>query len=388
MLLRLAALLALATSVFFIQSAALPILEQNFKVRQWPTVDADVTARFIDRSAGATTGPGRSKLLAPELQVEYRYEVNGTVHRSVHNTPGAEEWSPAGPDLVTKGEASYKRRGHYDPADPSQMIIPKPLGFANYWPILFWAPIGAIGLVGFVLRKPGRSRRMPRHDIAKGWHRLRPKYSMHYRANAAWAIALVCNSILIFSAYDYWTSEPRIRSTPASILMALGMVPGLIIVAFAIYYTWMATRVGEARVSIDTVNVTPGTRLAARFEIPIKANVDLEHVVVSLVRINSAFVAGSTGIRYRDRIEWEERIDRSVGKRAQAGTHVTFEQRFLIPADAAPSSVSGILGPWISWEIHIQLHLANGPDYRVKFPLSVDHPSLASKAKGDNLPAS
>ena len=29
-------------------------------------------------------------------------------------------------------------------------------------------------------------------------------------------------------------------------------------------------------------------------------------------------------------------------------------------------------GPWIEWEIRVEFHLDNGPDYRGKFPLVME----------------
>src|SRR4051812_47831209 len=110
MFLRIAALLALAVSVLFLQRAVDPILEQNRKVREWRPVEASVTARFVDRSArggvASATRPAAGQAPAKHLEVEYRHAVDGTVYKTLHPNAHADEWAPAGGTPVSEGQAS------------------------------------------------------------------------------------------------------------------------------------------------------------------------------------------------------------------------------------------------------------------------------------------
>jgi hypothetical protein len=149
------------------------------------------------------------------------------------------------------------------------------------------------------------------------------------------------------------------------------MLPGVIALGLAVYYSWTARRVGDARVWVSTPRAKPGQRVVAKFELPIKADVDLEHVVVSLACVRSEF-RGSR-LRFSERVVWEQRHERSLAnrRRASAGDRVEFEQRFDVPGDAGLSFAGGVFGPWIDWEFRVQFHLGNGPDYRGKFPMVV-----------------
>lgn len=376
MLLRLAALVTLAVSAFCLHRAAQPIFDQNARVRQWPAVDAtvEVTAPAVAPLPGAGRRPPVDPANDGRFRVVCRYEVAGNVYRKSLPDPRAADWMPAGPALVTDGKGSYTRRGHYDPASPGQLFFPKAFGLGDYLPVFIWSPLFAVGFGGLFLRKPGRSAASPADRAGEGWHRLRPKYSMRYRANGAWGVAVVCNLLLGVAAYDYFTGEPRTRSFMSNALACLALTPGIVASGLAIYYSWMSRRVGEPVVSVDALRLRAGERLAVKVELPLRRDLDVEHVRVSLVCIRSAFENTGSGPGWRERAVYEEHAERSVGQRGRQGTRVSFEQRFRVPADAEPSSLShaGIRGPWIDWYVEVRLHLDDGPDYRGRFPMTVD----------------
>ena len=378
MLLRITALILLAAAASVLHYAASPILEQNQKVKDWPAVDARVTARFVEGSVraksddgGGATRPSLGELPPANLVVEYRHEANGVIYRKVRPTPRTEELVPAGPNLMTDGEGSYTRKAHYDPAKPSELFIPKAFGLGDYGQIFFWGPVFALGFGALVLRKPGRSLRTATAPAERGWHRLQPKYSIRHRVSGAWGVAITCNLIAGWAAYDFLTGEPRTRSSLTSALACVALLPGFVAAGLAVYYSWMARRAGDARVWIDAPRATPGTRLAARFELPLRADVDVEKVVVTLACVRSEF-RGS--LRFTDRVTWEQRFERARAprRRAAAGGKMEFEQRFEVPPDAQPSFAGGVTGPWIEWELRVEFHLIDGPDYRGKFPLVME----------------
>jgi hypothetical protein len=372
MLLRIAALLTLAASVYFIGRAAEPIVEQNRKVRQWAPVDAMVTARFVggDGTGGASTRPSES-LATPRLQVRYRYQAGPDIFNVSIPSPRADEWLPGGPRLVTEQQGSYTRRGYQDPQRAGALFFPKPLGLRDYWQIFLLAPFLGLGFGGLVaLRKPRRVVRAAGAARAErgGWHPLPSKHSIRHRASAAWGVAIVCNVVAGLAAYDYFTAQPRTRSFASDMLVGVALLPGLGVLSFAVYYSSLARRAADARVWIDGPRAAPGTRLAAKVELP--ARPDLEHVVVSLVSTRSEFVRSR--LRVREHVVWEERAERSIARRrAAAGDRIEFEQRFTVPADAQPTSAGSVFGPSIEWQIRVAFHLDNGPDYCGKFPLVV-----------------
>lgn len=382
MILRLAAALTLAASMFFLHRAATPIFEQNAKVRRWPATDVTVTIRFIEtpvrRRPGSSPGGGESKLGAlPAVNtvIELRHQVGGHIFTTTRFNPRTEEIAPvAGPDLFTMRQASYVRPGHYHPERPGELFMPKAFGFGDYAPLFLWAPAFALGFGGLFLRRPGRAATALMDRATKGWYRVPPKYSIRYRARGAWGVAVVCNALLGLAVFDYFTGEPRARTTSSDVLVCLATLPGVITIGLAVYYAWMARRVGEPRVSVDAVRVRPGERLAVRVELPLKRELDLEHITVGLTCVRGAFENTGHGPGWRERELYAERVERDVGRRAGAGTRVWCEQRFQVPPDAAPSSLShaGFAGPWIDWYVEVRCHLDNGPDYRGRFPVTVE----------------
>ena len=376
MILKVATLLVLATSLFLLQRAAGPIIEQNRKVRTWPAVEVRAVAKFVDAPPARQRAAAKAGIPAPrDLQLVYRYEVDGVVHRQPRFTPRTEELAPLGPlgpEVFEGGEASYTRRGHYNPVKHQELFLPNPLGFSDYWPIFFWGPVLGLGFGGLVLRKPGYSSAVAMERAEKGWYRLRPKYSIRLRASGAWGVAIVTCVVTGVAAHDYFEGEPRAHTAVSNSLVLAGLIPGLIALGLAVFYTWLAQRVGEPRVLVDSTRLTPGSRFAVKIELPTKADVDLEQVTVSLACVRSEFTGPRA--RFRERVIWEDAVERAIGnrRRSPAGGRVTFEQRFTVPPDAVPSLRGGFTGPWIDWEVRLRFRLDNGPDYRGKFPVTVD----------------
>lgn len=374
MVLRFTALLLMATSLFMLQHAAKPIVEQNRKVQAWPAVEVTVVGRFTDERPYLSARPKPPGLSAPQLQIVYRHEVAGQVFRLSRFNPRTEELAPLGPALLEKGEASYTRRGHFNPAKPSELFLPESFGVGSYWLVFFWGPVLGLGFGALVLRKPGYSLDAggAARRVEKGWHRLPQKYSIRHRARGAWGVAVVTCAVTGLAAYDYFTGEPRRHTLLSNAVVILCLAPAAVTLGLAMYYAWLARRVGDARVMADAAHATPGSRLAVKVELPAKADIDLEQVTVSLACVRSEFTGPR--FRFRERVIWEHVVERSLTprRRLEPGHRVTFEERFTLPAEADHTFRGGFFGPWIDWEVRLHFRLDNGPDYRGKFPITVD----------------
>ena len=400
MILRFAALVTLAASAYFLQRAADPIFEQNAKVRQWPATDVTVTVRLADPPArgpatGATTGRSISSgnrdaaaggATANRL-VEQRHEVAGQVFRTTRFNPPDDEWPPAESESGADRQAGHVRRGYYDPNRPGQVFVPKAFGFRDYLPVFVGAPLFAAGFGGLLLGK----RRRPASTAAsgrgggKGWLRLTPARSGGHRARAAWCAAVVCNLLIGLAVYDYFTGQPRARSALGDTLVCLGAAPGLLAVGLAAYLSRAAGRVGEPSVSIDSPRLRPGERIAVKVELPPTRDLDLEHVGVALVCVRSGTItvtgtgtgdggraSPGPGPGSREEEVYADRAERAVARRP-GPARPTFEQRFRVPPNAEPSSLARAgRAPRVDWFVEVHFHIVDGPDYRGRFPVTVE----------------
>ena len=387
MTLRLAALITLAAAVFFLQRAADPIFEQNDKVRQWPAVEVTVTVRFV-RDVPARRrrwrrqrrcGQRVSEIPAASLQVEQRHEVDGQVFRTLRPNPRAEDSGGSGLGVARAGRRRYVRRGHYDPQRPGQVFFPTAFGFRDYLPIFIWAPLlrhrhsPACSCAGRAAR-----RRRPSTGRSKGWHRLRPKYSMALPRRGAWSVAILCN--LPARRWPPTTTSPAspARARPVSnVLVCLATAAGrghdrpggLLLVDVA------ARRRADGQ---RRRGPRPPRRAAGRegrSAAPPRPRPRARHG-----RIDSASVtrwrtpaSAPAGASARCTPSGSTATSATAGR--PAGNRVTFEQRFRIPPDAEPSSLShaGLPGPWIDWYVEVDVHLdGDGPDYHGRFPITVE----------------
>src|SRR4051794_33814804 len=135
MLLRMVSLIVLAASVYALGRAVEPIVDQNRKVRQWPSVDAAVTVRPAGAVQPATTmrtttmstmpagaRAGGATPRAESVVVTYRYGLGGVVFRNRLFAPPTADWLPADSQPGPDGEVTYTRRGYYDPASPGELF--------------------------------------------------------------------------------------------------------------------------------------------------------------------------------------------------------------------------------------------------------------------------
>lgn len=202
MALRLVALLILSASIMLLHRAASPILEQNQKVREWPSVDASVTL----------------KNGTPHRLLEYRYVVGRTIHNTVHVVREERDLAPFGPSIQTG--STFTHWGYYNPAKDGEMFFPRPFGFADYWQVFLWGSTLAIGFGGVVIRKQ----------------------TDRYRASSAWGVTIVSGVICGLAINDYFNGTPRTHGPISNALMTLGMLPSLVALAFAVYFTSRAKR--------------------------------------------------------------------------------------------------------------------------------------------------
>ena len=343
MLLRITALILLAVAASVLHYTASPILEQNQKVRQWPSVDATVTARFVEDTPRAKTGCRRRHAPVhgatagdePRRRVPPRGRTASSTAGS-SPTPRSEELAPAGPNLVTDREASYTRRAHYDPAKPNELFIPKAFGLGDYGQIFFWAPVFALGFGALVLRKPGRCAD---HRDGPGRAGLAPppaevldpaprqrglgRGDRVQRDRGVGRVRLphrrAADAVHAHHRPRLRGAAPRLRGGRARGLLLVDVSPG-----------------GGLRVWVDAPRATPGTRLAARFELPLKADVEIEQVVVTLACVRSEFTGPR--MRFTDRVIWEQRFERAA--RASPPRHGGRPGRLRATLRSAPRTPS------------------------------------------------
>jgi hypothetical protein len=378
MLIRFVALIAVAAAVFVLVQAGQPIVDQNRKVREWPSVEVQVAAK-IDLSEGtpvtqpvtrsstspstqatATTLPTtRASMTAapstgahePAVVIRYRHDVGGTIYQSFRRRSLKEPFEEREflePALSTGGVASYRTRGVYDPAKPEELFLLQPFGLRTYLPIFAAAPLLGIGFGALVMHKRARaSVRLARPRLAegeKGWHRLTPANILPgHRAAGAWGAAIVCNTVVGFALYDYFAALPRAHSPLTDVLAALSVLPGVAILGVAVAFSRSARRHGEVRAWVNEMPAKPGERFAIKCEVPVDpAFADAERMVVVTVKCVN-----------RGKTVWEERTERSVAGRGKQDGRATFEQRFTIPGDVGSRESSENQPERIDGEVRI-----------------------------------
>jgi hypothetical protein len=368
LLLRFVALLAVAAAVFVLVQAGQPIVDQNRRAREWPSVEVKVAAKVIDPSelmpmtqpsTRSSTAPGTQPTTStttlaatrasitvappaagphePAVLLYHRYALGGDVHQRVRRRPlrenfeGRELLEPA---LSTSGFASYTTRGVYNPANTQELFVLQPFGLRTYLPIFAAAPLLGVGFGALVMDKRTRTgARMARRfgEGEKGWHRLTPANILpRHRAAGAWGAAIVCNAVVGFALFDYFAASPRAHSALADVLAGLSALPGVAILVVAVMLSRTARRRGEVRAWVNEMPVKPGERFAVKCEVPVdRAVADAERTVVVAVKCVN-----------RGKTVWEEREERSIAGRGKQDGRATFEQRFTIPLDVVASESS------------------------------------------------
>ena len=183
---------------------------------------------------------------------------------------------------------------------------------------------------------------------------------------ALWVFAIVWNAVAIPIA---WTMKPQAsRDNPATLLIFLFPLAGLLVLIAAIYHTIQQARFGSSVCHLDRVPIVPGRMFRGDLELKtdlVPANgYHLRLALMNLVTTRSGTRRSTT-----ERVAWDEQIvvEASAAMRSPMGTRVPFQ--FATPPDAHPTDDRNYNNRYL-WRLMATADLP-GVDFSAQFELPV-----------------
>lgn len=183
---------------------------------------------------------------------------------------------------------------------------------------------------------------------------------------AAGIVAIVGPVIVVFASAR---QEPEVRPW----FWGAWLVMLVALVAASAWYGFALSRVRDARLSIDTKQLSLGAPLRVRFEQRARRPLQIGGMTVDLVCTSTRYVDEFMhGKRRRQRVVSEahrQRVAALPAKSVRAGELLATEQIVVVPPDAPPTDEH--TNPKFTWALVVHTAIDGSPDYHASFPVRV-----------------
>lgn len=364
-----AALFMLIPAVFVAIGAGMA-WRQHRKITTYQPAPATVLATRVDRHVSHNSRGGSSVSYKPV--VRYRYEAGGQTHESEEILPvsqsSSQSWARS---IVSRYKAGQRTTAYHDPADPSSAFLLRQYTFFPYvfilFPMIFF--VVAIGVAGALRLSDEPAPPAPQAD---GWFAVRPQLRVADKRRRARFVAAVWWSVGVAACGHYfsvaaWPWE-MLAVVATAIYAALGCVP----LGLAIYYALLQRHVRDATLLINTQRIRLGDQITVLVEQPLRADRFIEELSASLVCEESIKYQSGGKTRFQTRTRHEDCAVVLQKHAGRARETLSAQQAFTVPHDQPPSSPPGQKQyPRYAWRVEVKTAIADGPDYRARFPIAV-----------------
>ena len=157
-------------------------------------------------------------------------------------------------------------------------------------------------------------------------------------------------------------------------LVVTGSLGALLLVPIGTicWYTILLREVGDAVVSLNVASITIGQAFKVRVTQPIRANIQVPELELSLVCEVTTQSYGNGRRRLTTSLAYEAKQPGVADNYMRAGEQIIANAQFTIPTGQPASSPATNRGyPRLDWQIRVRTRLASRPDYRAKFPVLI-----------------
>jgi hypothetical protein len=187
---------------------------------------------------------------------------------------------------------------------------------------------------------------------------FRPYLALRNSASAALGVFAVVGGVALV---DYFGRARRPEGTAVLVLLAWLCLLARLLWAVA-KRTWVARRLGEARLAIQPSYPEAGRMLRVLYEQPVGADLHVRAVDLTLIAERTTIRRRAGRLRSRTERVVRQRLRVPIDGRAWPGTGIRVEGGF----DVSPDGVAK--GGFLSWRIEARTRLL-GPDYETRFPI-------------------
>ena len=339
---------------------------QHRKIATYRPVEAVVLSKTVESHRG-----NKSTTYTPI--VEYRYTVDGqsyTARRVLPvNLSSGYGWATS---VIAPFSVGQTTRAYHDPNNPAEAFLLRQYSFFPYIFILF--PMVFVALLMGAVIGGGASLRAPPEPIVQpdGWFELQPTSLVAQRQRAVRSLAAAWFAVGAVAAGHYFVAAAPKYGTEAVVATSIYVVLGGVPLGLAVYYARLRRSVDDARLTVNTPQFRRGVEFKARADQMIHQDLHIQELSLGLAcdEVTQTRSGGKTTISTRTC--YTDRLPVIPEAHERAGNNLTAVATLRIPPDQPLSSPANEKGyPRYCWRIEVATRIANGPDYRAKFPIRV-----------------
>jgi hypothetical protein len=344
---------------------------QHRKITTYQSVTATVLGTRIERRVSHSKN-GTSTTYKPI--VTYRYAVRGTDYVSDEVLPLSQSASHSWARSVTgRFKVNQVVEAYYDPSSPQESFLLREYTFTPYAFMLFPMLFVAMGLgVGFAASGSGTRAPPAPKQQPDGWFAVRPALRIADKRRAAWMMTALWFAVGLLACGHYFLSAAPPWETAAWVGAGAYGAVGCVPMGLALYYFLLRRHVFDATLLANAGRFEPGQQVAVMVEQPVLSNLLVTELSAALVCEETVKTksGGKTSISTSTR--HREQVSLLKDRQARPRDVLSAQHTLAIPADQPPSSPAGFKGyPRFAWRFEVVTRIENGPDYRAKFPITV-----------------
>jgi hypothetical protein len=205
-----------------------------------------------------------------------------------------------------------------------------------------------------------------------GWFAVRPQLRVADKRRRAWLVAILWCGVGVAACGHYFSVATRPWETMAVVATAIYAALGCAPLGLAIYYTLLRRHVRDATLLLNTRQVRLGDQITALVEQPLLTDLFIEELSAALVCEETIKYQSGGKTRFETKTRHEDRAVLLQKHPGRARETLSAQQAFTVPAGQPPSSPPQQKDyPRFAWRIEVKTRIANGPDYRARFPIAV-----------------
>ncbi len=342
---------------------------QHRKITTYEPAAATVLSTRIERHVSHNKH-GTSVTCKPI--VNYRYEAGGKTRESGVVLPisqsSSHSWARSITDRYKPGQ---RTTAYYNPANPSSAFLLRQYTFFPYlfilFPMIFFA-----GAIGAAAAAGSSSDPVPPAPQPDGWFAIRPRLRVADKRRRVWLVAVLWCGVGVAACGHYFSVAARPYETAAIVATAIYAALGCVPLGLAIYYALLRRHVRDATLLLNTRRISVGDQITALVEQPLLADLFIEELSAALVCEETVKYQSGGKTRFETKTRHEDRAVILQKHPGRARETLSAQHAFTVPGDQPPSSPPQQKDyPRFAWRIEVKTRIADGPDYRARFPIAV-----------------
>ncbi|MFT5239623.1 MAG: hypothetical protein ACI9OU_002755 [Candidatus Promineifilaceae bacterium] len=344
---------------------------QHSKIENAVTVQAEVTAKRVERRESRDSDGHTSVTYAPIVDFTYEYEGLRYSGKDVYpmSMSAGKRWAHA---AIAPFSVGQEVQAFTLPNKPHKAFLVRHYSFFPYIFILFPMIFLAVGL-GIGLGS-GASVKRPPLPVTRdgGWFEIWPKRSLAKRLRAYALLSAIWYGVGAIACGHYFVVAQGDTERSAYIATMIYAALGCVLLGLLLYTTLLAMRVSDAQVYINAQTLNLGAPMTVAARQTFKTYQNIEKLEIGLRCMADTRTKNGSKTTYSTEKVYESMQRAGEARQVVPRETLEYATTTALPAEEHPSSAPDQKAyPRYRWSVRICVAIDNAPDYRADFPIRV-----------------